>query len=82
MIKRLNRPAEEEVIKQYFQFYGFYRLDSTVQEIPRPAKDRMRRKIYHSGKKKKHKVKNLHKVNELRLNLQIKTYEGRWVGRR
>ncbi len=55
MTKRLNRPEEE--VEQYFP--DFMTLDYTEQEIPRP-KDRMRRKIYYSGKKKKHPVKNLY----------------------
>ena len=77
MSKRLNRP-EEEVVKQYFQFYGFYRLDSTVQEIPRP-KDRMRRKIYYSGKNEKHTVRNLYTVNELGLIIyKSKHMQVRW----
>jgi hypothetical protein len=38
-------------------------VDVTEQEIPRP-KDRMRRKLYYSGKKKKHTVKNLYTANQ------------------
>jgi hypothetical protein len=41
-------------------------IDYAEQEIPRP-KTKMRRKIYYSGKKKKHTVKNLYTVNELGL---------------
>jgi hypothetical protein len=41
-----------------------------VQEIPRP-KDRMRRKMYYYGKKKKHTTKNLYTVSELGLIIYV-----------
>jgi len=53
-----------EVEKYFLGFIAF--IDCTEQEIPRP-KDRMRRKIYYSGKKKKHTVKNLYTGKELGL---------------
>ena len=37
--------------------------DCTEQPIPRP-KDRLRKRLYYSGKKKKHTVKNLYTVNQ------------------
>ena len=66
--KRLKTPEE---VEQYFPgFLSF--IDCTEQQIPRPV-DKDRRKIYYSGKKKRHTVKNqlmvnnrgyiLHKVN-------------------
>ena len=68
MTKRLKSIEE---VEQYFPGFMVFRLDCTEQEIPRP-KDRMRRKIYYSGKKKKHTVEST-QVDELSLNLQIKT---------
>lgn len=52
-----------EVEKYFLGFIAF--IDCTEQEIPRP-KDRMRRKIYYSGKKKKHTVEST-QVDELGL---------------
>ena len=47
--KRLKTPEE---VEQYFPgFLAF--IDSTEQQIPRPV-DKKRRKMYYSGKKKKH----------------------------
>ena len=51
--KRLKTP--EEVEKYYPGFLAF--IDSTEQQIPRPV-DKKRRKIFYSGKKKKHTIKN------------------------
>ena len=53
--KRLK--TKEEVEKYFPGFMAF--TDCTEQPIPRP-KNRMKRKLYHSGKKKKHTVKNLY----------------------
>ena len=58
--KRLNT-TKEEVEKYFPGFIAF--IDCTEQEIPRP-KDQLRRKLYYSGKKKKHTVKNLYAVNQ------------------
>src|SRR3954470_22073338 len=56
--KRLKTTEE---VEQYFPgFLAF--IDSTEQQIPRPT-DNKRRKIYYSGKKKKHTVKNQLMVN-------------------
>jgi hypothetical protein len=56
--KRL-KTAEE--VEQYFP--GFLALlDCTEQPIPRP-KNRLRRRLYYFGKKKKHTVKNLYAAN-------------------
>jgi hypothetical protein len=44
-------------------FPGFLAsIDSTEQQIPRPA-DKNKRKMYYSGKKKRHTVKNQVMVN-------------------
>ncbi|HEX5187686.1 MAG TPA: transposase family protein [Nitrososphaeraceae archaeon] len=43
-------------------------IDCSEQEIPRP-KDRLRKRLYYSGKKKKHTVKNLYTANQMGLIL-------------
>jgi hypothetical protein len=56
--KRLKTPKE---VEQHFPgFLAF--IDSTEQQIPRPV-DNKRRKMYYSGKKKRHTVKNQFMVN-------------------
>jgi DDE superfamily endonuclease/Helix-turn-helix of DDE superfamily endonuclease len=57
--KRLN--TKEEVEKYFPDLMAF--IDCTEQPIPRP-KNRLRRRLYYSGKKKKHTVKNLYAVNQ------------------
>ena len=48
-------------------FPGFLAfVDVTEQPIPRPE-NRLRRKIYYSGKKKKHTVKNIYTANQMGL---------------
>jgi len=56
--KRLKTP--EEVEKYFPGFIAF--TDCTEQQIPRPV-DKERRKIFYSGKKKRHTVKNQITVN-------------------
>ena len=56
--KRLKTP--EEVEKYFPGFIAF--IDSTEQQIPRPV-DKNKRKMYYSGKKKKHTIKNQIMVN-------------------
>ena len=56
--KRLKTP--EEVEKYFPGFLSF--TDCTEQQIPRPI-DKSRRKMYYSGKKKRHTVKNQLVVN-------------------
>jgi hypothetical protein len=56
--KRLKTP--EEVEKYFPGLLAF--IDSTEQQIPRPA-DKNKRKMYYSGKKKRHTVKNQIMVN-------------------
>ncbi len=56
--KRLKTP---EAVEKYFPgFLAF--TDCTEQQIPRPV-DKERRKMYYSGKKKRHTVKNQITVN-------------------
>jgi hypothetical protein len=61
-----KRLKTKEEIEQYFPgFLAF--VDCTEQPIPRP-KNRLRRRLYYSGKKKKkHTVKNLYAVNQKEL---------------
>ena len=56
--KRLKTP--EEVEKYFPGFLAF--TDCTEQQIPRPV-DKQRRKIFYSGKRKRHTVKNQITVN-------------------
>jgi hypothetical protein len=74
--KRLKTKKKE--VEQYFPgFLAF--IDTTEQPIPRPE-NRIRRKLYYSGKKKKHTVKNLYMIN----NEEIILYKTKHkqVGRR
>ena len=57
--KRLK--TKEEVEKYFPGFMAF--TDCTEQPIPRP-RNRLRRRLYYSGKKKKHTVKNLYTSNQ------------------
>lgn len=57
--KRLQTP--EEVEKYFPGFMAF--IDCTEQQIPIPAVDKDRRKMYYSGKKKRHTIKNQLMVN-------------------
>lgn len=57
-----KRLKTKEEIEQYFPgFLAF--VDCTEQPIPRP-KSRLRRRLYYSGKRKKHTVKNLYTANQ------------------
>jgi DDE superfamily endonuclease/Helix-turn-helix of DDE superfamily endonuclease len=62
LYKVTRRLKTKEEIEQYFPgFIAF--VDVTEQPIPRPE-NRLRRRVYYSGKRKKHTVKNLYTVNE------------------
>ncbi len=56
--KKLKTP--EQVEKYFPGFIAF--IDCTEQQIPRPV-DNRRRKLYYSGKKERHTVKNQLMVN-------------------
>jgi hypothetical protein len=60
-----TRLKTKEEIEEYFPGLLVF-IDSTEQPIPRPAKKKYRKKrrLYYSGKKKKHTVKNLYAVNQ------------------
>ncbi len=57
--KRLKTP---EAVDKYFPGFLLAFTDCTEQQIPRPA-DKNRRKIFYSGKKKRHTIKNQITVN-------------------
>jgi hypothetical protein len=58
-----KRLKTREEVEEYFPgFLAF--TDCTEQPIPRPAKNRKKRRLYYSGKKKKHTVKNLYTANQ------------------
>jgi hypothetical protein len=62
LYKVTRRLKTKEEVEQYFPgFIAF--VDVTEQPIPRPE-NKLRRRIYYSGKRKKHTVKNLYTVNE------------------
>ncbi|MDN5847176.1 MAG: transposase family protein [Candidatus Nitrosocosmicus sp.] len=50
-------------MEEYFPGFMAF-TDCTEQPIPRPTKNKKNRKMYYSGKKKEHKVKNLYTVNQ------------------
>ena len=52
----------DEVEEEYFPGFKAF-IDSSEQEIPRPTKNKRRRKSYYSGKKKKHTIKTQYMVN-------------------
>ncbi|MDN5867584.1 MAG: transposase [Candidatus Nitrosocosmicus sp.] len=57
-----KRLKTREEVEQYFPGFMTF-IDCTEQPIPRP-KDRLRRRLYYSGKRKKHTVKNLYVANQ------------------
>ncbi len=60
--KITKRSKTPEEVEQYFP--GFlYIIDCTEQQIPRPKNKERRRKMYYSGKKKRHTVKTQFMVN-------------------
>jgi len=52
----------DEVEEECFPGFKTF-IDSSEQEIPRPTKNKRKRKSYYSGKKKKHTVKTQYMVN-------------------
>jgi DDE superfamily endonuclease len=53
--------TSEEAERYFPGFLAF--IDTTEQQIPRPV-DKRKRKMYYSGKRKKHTVKNLYTANQ------------------
>lgn len=63
LYKITRRLKTKEEVEEYFPGFMAF-VDVTEQPIPRPTKNRLRRRLYYSGKKKKHTVKNLYTANE------------------
>src|SRR5689334_16945002 len=55
LYKRTRRLRTIDEVEEYFPGFKAF-IDSSEQEIPRPTKNRRKRKSYYSGKKKKHIV--------------------------
>ncbi len=62
LYKITKRLKTKEEVEEYFPGFMAF-IDCTEQQIPRP-KNRIRRKLCYSGKRKKHTVKNLYMVNK------------------
>ena len=62
LYKVTRRLKTKEEVEQYFPWFIAF-VDVTEQPVSRPE-NRLRRRIYYSGKRKKHTVKNLYTVNE------------------
>jgi len=65
LYKVTRRLKTKEEVEQYFPGFMAF-TDCTEQPIPKPE-DRLRKRLYYSGKKKKHTVKNLYTVNQMGL---------------
>ncbi|MDR4491955.1 MAG: transposase family protein [Candidatus Nitrosocosmicus sp.] len=61
--KVTGRLKTREEIEEYFPGFMAF-TDCSEQSIPRPSNNCIRRKIYYSGKRKKHTVKNLYTANQ------------------
>jgi hypothetical protein len=62
LYKVTRRLKTKEEVEQYFPGFMAF-TDCTEQPIPKPE-DRLRKRLYYSGNKKKHTVKNLYTVNQ------------------
>jgi len=62
LYKVTKRLKTKEEVEEYFPGFMAF-TDCTEQPIPRP-KNRLRRRLYYSGKRKKHTVKNLYTSNQ------------------
>ena len=62
LYKRTRRARTIDEVEEYFPGFKAF-IDSSEQEIPRPTKNKRKRKSYYSGKKKKHTVKTQYMVN-------------------
>ena len=63
LYKVTKRLKTKEEVEEYFPCFMAF-TDCTEQPIPRPKNNRKKRKLYYSGKKKKHTVKNLYTANQ------------------
>lgn len=61
--KLTRRLRTIEEVEEYFPGFKAF-IDATEQEIPRPKKDREKRKTHYSGKKGRHAVKTQFTVNK------------------
>lgn len=62
LYKVTKRLKTREEVEEYFPGFMAF-TDCTEQPIPRP-KNKRRKRMYYSGKKKKHSVKNLYTANQ------------------
>jgi hypothetical protein len=62
LYKRTRRLGTIDEVEEYFPGFKAF-IDSSEQEIPRPTRNKRRRKEYYSGKKKKHTIKTQYMVN-------------------
>ncbi len=62
LYKVTKRLKTKEEVEEYFPGFMAF-TDCTEQPIPRP-KNKKKRKLYYSGKRKKHTVKNLYTANQ------------------
>ena len=62
LYKRTRRLKTIDEVEEYFPGFKAF-IDSSEQEIPRPTKNKRKRKSYYSGKKKRHTVKTQYMVN-------------------
>jgi hypothetical protein len=74
LYKRTRRLRTIDEVEEYFPGFKAF-IDSTEQEIPRPTKNKRKRKSYYSGKKKKHTVKTQYMVNTKGLILHKTGYK-------
>ncbi|CAN5890247.1 hypothetical protein BH23THE1_BH23THE1_32880 [soil metagenome] len=58
-----KRLKTKEEVEEYFPGFMAF-TDCTEQPIPRPKNNGKKRKLYYSGKKNKHTVKNLYTANQ------------------
>jgi len=65
LYKVTRRLKNREEVEAYFPGFMAF-TDCSEQPIPRP-KNRLRRRLYYSGKRKKHTVKNLYTTNQKEL---------------
>ena len=69
MTKRLNRPEEE--VEQYFPGFIAFRLYRTRNTMTKGQDEKKNTLLWQE--EKTYSIESIHKVNELGLNLQIKT---------
>jgi hypothetical protein len=63
LYKVTRRLKTKEEVEEYFPGFMAF-TDCSEQPIPRPKNNKKKRKLYYSGKKNKHTVKNLYTANQ------------------